>query len=316
MEENKIIVGKKINVKKKLRISKFALIALTVGFIVYSIAGYSIYAKNQKQAVGVTIVVKEMAGTYSSLDEVLNKVAEGDIDYSKYGDSFEEICEEFRKDYRESYISSYEMNGYYIDTTAYNEARSKLRASASDMFEDMFGYDYMDAEYPFAYSNIFEFVGAKITNDDIVPSDDHPILSGVWVILIAVFFLLWLITEIINKVNRKQEVYIENDTVYYKKGNKKSLEVPVSRISLVKKSPYKAVKINSPGAKIRVSMLENQVDIINVLTDMRKNVETKTVSEPKDNNSYAQLSELKDLLDSGVITQEEFDAKKKELLGL
>ena len=29
-----------------------------------------------------------------------------------------------------------------------------------------------------------------------------------------------------------------------------------------------------------------------------------------------ELKKFKDLLDSGVITQEEFDAKKKELLGL
>lgn len=29
-----------------------------------------------------------------------------------------------------------------------------------------------------------------------------------------------------------------------------------------------------------------------------------------------QLKEFKELLDSGVITQEEFDAKKKQLLGL
>ena len=29
-----------------------------------------------------------------------------------------------------------------------------------------------------------------------------------------------------------------------------------------------------------------------------------------------ELKELKELLDAGIITQEEFDAKKKELLGL
>ena len=34
------------------------------------------------------------------------------------------------------------------------------------------------------------------------------------------------------------------------------------------------------------------------------------------NQKMAQLKELKDLLDAGLITQEEFDAKKKELLGL
>ncbi len=32
--------------------------------------------------------------------------------------------------------------------------------------------------------------------------------------------------------------------------------------------------------------------------------------------SAQELKELKELLDSGIITQEEFDAKKKQLLGL
>lgn len=31
--------------------------------------------------------------------------------------------------------------------------------------------------------------------------------------------------------------------------------------------------------------------------------------------SYAELKELKELLDLGIITQEEFDRKKKEILG-
>ncbi|WP_261674022.1 SHOCT domain-containing protein, partial [Oenococcus oeni] len=46
-----------------------------------------------------------------------------------------------------------------------------------------------------------------------------------------------------------------------------------------------------------------------------KKVETKQTSEPKDNN-LSQLVELKKLLDSGVITKEEFKAKKKQILGL
>lgn len=40
-------------------------------------------------------------------------------------------------------------------------------------------------------------------------------------------------------------------------------------------------------------------------------------SAPAANGSEAeQLKRLKDLLDAGVLTQEEFDAKKKQVLGL
>ena len=39
-------------------------------------------------------------------------------------------------------------------------------------------------------------------------------------------------------------------------------------------------------------------------------------AQPKSTDVVQQLRDFKDLLDSGVITQEEFDAKKKQLLGL
>ena len=39
-------------------------------------------------------------------------------------------------------------------------------------------------------------------------------------------------------------------------------------------------------------------------------------SQNESNTALQQITQLKELLDSGVITQEEFDAKKKQLLGL
>ena len=41
-----------------------------------------------------------------------------------------------------------------------------------------------------------------------------------------------------------------------------------------------------------------------------------TQSASTNGSEAEQLKRLKDLLDSGVLTQEEFDAKKKQILGL
>lgn len=41
-----------------------------------------------------------------------------------------------------------------------------------------------------------------------------------------------------------------------------------------------------------------------------------TTTQSQDNNAIEQIKQLKQLLDEGIITQEEFDAKKKQLLGL
>ena len=57
-----------------------------------------------------------------------------------------------------------------------------------------------------------------------------------------------------------------------------------------------------------------------VLENVPQAQTTKTVKQPpktaKSDNRIEELTKLKDLLDTGVITQEEFDAKKKQLLGL
>ena len=55
---------------------------------------------------------------------------------------------------------------------------------------------------------------------------------------------------------------------------------------------------------------------VSFYTDDKK-PQTKTTSDTEaDTNSADELKKYKDLLDSGVITQEEFDAKKKQILGL
>ena len=57
-----------------------------------------------------------------------------------------------------------------------------------------------------------------------------------------------------------------------------------------------------------------------VLENVPQAQTTKTVKQPpktaKSDNRIEELTKLKDLLDTGVITQEEFDAKKKQILGV
>ena len=53
-------------------------------------------------------------------------------------------------------------------------------------------------------------------------------------------------------------------------------------------------------------------DRINTICTTKVEVE----KEKTENSSIDQLKQYKELLDDGVITQEEFDAKKKQLLGL
>lgn len=52
------------------------------------------------------------------------------------------------------------------------------------------------------------------------------------------------------------------------------------------------------------------------INDLLKSASTQTVFSAAQPSSFSELSQFKQMLDSGLITQEEYDAKKKQILGL
>ena len=76
----------------------------------------------------------------------------------------------------------------------------------------------------------------------------------------------------------------------------------------------KELRIILPSKKLKFYSCLNSKEVYDIIIDLIKN-------EPfEEKNSYNSntkaIKEYKELLDMGAITQEEFDAKKKELLGL
>lgn len=80
--------------------------------------------------------------------------------------------------------------------------------------------------------------------------------------------------------------------------------------------------ISSPISKQSVDYMQAKLSgqkIIDFLTKMTKEENTEEPHQntaPKTVFSASEIMEYKNLLDAGIITQEEFDAKKKQLLGL
>lgn len=70
-------------------------------------------------------------------------------------------------------------------------------------------------------------------------------------------------------------------------------------------------------------MIDNRNDIHEAVSKLlverqgkEKAVTTTTIKQEIPQSNADELKKYKELLDSGVITQEEFNAKKKQLLGL
>ena len=73
----------------------------------------------------------------------------------------------------------------------------------------------------------------------------------------------------------------------------------------------------STSFKVGVLLFVNLIAGILMLCDGGNQPEVTVIQpEPQQNTSVAKMKEYKELLDSGIITQEEFDEKKKQLLEL
>lgn len=103
----------------------------------------------------------------------------------------------------------------------------------------------------------------------------------------------------------------------------KRVDIPIDSISAVGMIGWlKGVSVASSSGSISFYYLANATELHNVLSELliarqrKETTATSVVMQEVHQSSADELKKFKELLDSGIISQEEFDAKKKQLLGL
>lgn len=133
-------------------------------------------------------------------------------------------------------------------------------------------------------------------------------------ILVLVLLIFWWLSS--------YELTVTDKRVYGKVAFGKRVDLPVDSVSATSTiSLFKGVSVSTSSGKISFLAIKNANEIYgvlnNLLVDRQKEKTQNTGTTIVQNSDEAdKLKKFKDLLDSGVITQEEFDAKKKQLLGL
>ena len=128
-------------------------------------------------------------------------------------------------------------------------------------------------------------------------------------LILGLFFLLTYFMEII----------VTDKRVYGKTYFGRSVDLPLDSISSVGSSWLKGIAVATSSGKISFILLKNAKQIHKEITTLLINRQNKKKQEKPvlvSNSNADELKKYKELLDSGIITQEEFDAKKKQLLGL
>ena len=142
-------------------------------------------------------------------------------------------------------------------------------------------------------------------------------------IIASLSLLLGIIIGIVYLVNRKCELTITEKNVKGKTILGKEVVLPLYMVSAYSTRKFlSTIAVATSSGITKFALIKNYAEIGNVLSQKINERQENTVNQTTVNapapqpSAMDELKKLKDLLDAGIITQEEFDAKKKQLLGL
>ena len=170
---------------------------------------------------------------------------------------------------------------------------------------------YLWSRWPYTvngYGAAFEFANGEC------------IICFVFFVLHCLAFVAGIILLIIYGVNSKCELTVTEKNVIGKAIHGKEVVLPLHMISsYAKRKRLSTIVVATSSGFTKFTMIGNYVEICNVLSqkinERQEKTENKSKSnEASDDNYMDNLIKLKSLLDAGIITQEEFDTKKKQLL--
>ena len=136
-------------------------------------------------------------------------------------------------------------------------------------------------------------------------------------VIACLSFITAIVLGIMYLVYRKCEICITENNVRGKTVLGKEVVLPLYMISAYSTRKFlSTVAISSASGITKFALIGNYLEIGNILAQKINERQNKTVNEAPKSDSMDDIVKLKSLLDAGIITQEEFDAKKKQLLGL
>ena len=142
------------------------------------------------------------------------------------------------------------------------------------------------------------------------------------VVVLAICGLAALVYFWLGKI----QITVSDKRVFGTAAFGKRVDLPLDSISAVGTSALKGIAVSTASGNISFLMIQNSDEIHRCVSSLlveRQNkpvapvvIQQPVVQQAAPQSNADELKKYKELLDMGAITQEEFDAKKKQLLGL
>ena len=183
------------------------------------------------------------------------------------------------------------------------------------------------AEYTSKYETGSNSIWASYYKDSI---EDYADSLAYWrmefVKLTAICFLAAVVIGgILYFALSRIELVVSNKRVFGCAAFGKRVDLPLDSVSAIGSKWPKGIVVATSSGRIAFLMIKNRDELHKCISDLLIERQSKpvtattpvaTIKQEIPQSNADELKKYKDLLDSGVITQEEFDAKKKQLLGL
>lgn len=134
-----------------------------------------------------------------------------------------------------------------------------------------------------------------------------------FIVISFLFFIIFFLSTFFSKI------VVTDKRIYGKTYFGRNIEFPIDSISSVGTAKFKGILVTTASAKTSFVMLKNAKEIRNEISNLlieRQSKKSDSSIQPKETNLINKLKEYKELLDNGIITQEEFEKKKKEIIEL
>ena len=172
--------------------------------------------------------------------------------------------------------------------------------------------------YDVIYAALYDEGFSSFYFDEFFGSCIHGYMLIAGVIAIIVGLIIKFNTE-------KCEITVTNNRILGKLAHGKEVNIPLNQITGLHSCSFDGVSVASIGNVSDFHCIANHEEVMKAISFILANPQGMGASTPQrseasavssSTNEAEQLKRFKDLLDSGIITQEEFDAKKKEILRL
>lgn len=145
--------------------------------------------------------------------------------------------------------------------------------------------------------------------------------NGANLALYPLIVVLAIVGFVIYKRWSKVQITVTDKRVYGFDAMGKRVDLPLDSITAVGTSMFSGLAVTTASGAIKFAMLKNRDELHEEISKLlvarqEKPAASAAIRQEISQSNADELKKYKDLLDSGVISQEEFDAKKKQLLGL